>query len=703
MPGLYQALFSLVVKMNKSIFIAGILCFLSQSLFYPLQKVISQPIDKPPTIDSNTNKLVNPVSLNFKDVFNQFGDNAERLYQHYGIFALEFLKEYKIEGLALLEKHGGEMTNLYPLINYRDIFHLYSNPDNNKSNLHIFSPETIATFYTTFGDEGIKYVANNPENFFLINEDKEKGIEFINLANEKGDIVFPLIRKHGIAFAKLYDKDVLDIVIKFQEDGLLAIKEYGDKAKILFNLFIDDDIFYQVIKTYGHKQTIPIIYLFYDNKDFNSQIYNYLKTTSAYGWVSYWWYGIETSEADAQNDAAIRRENAQRAIHLIFELGNDFIDRFEILDISNVKEETVTTITNKLRNFFISDIERVSRKRIRQEEITFQDKLFAGLDILGFFPMGSGISKVTKLAAKGARFAKTTKGFRSLVHLTEDLVETYGDDAVPFVAKYGDDGIKVLKATDGKILKLSQHYGDDTVRYLTKYGPDAGNVIEKYGDEVLLLARQYGDDVVKYTMLYGDDGLRVIQKYGKDIVLLSNVYGDDVIKLSAFYGDDIIPYVSKYGSSGVKVIRKYGNNVMQLAKKHGDDVVKYVGMYGDDGIKLARKGKVGLLVMQFMPPKAFSRCIKFVKYGLAATILFTFATHPIAFLSGLTHALAWLFGTSPIVVAIVLGLIATFLLITFLKKFKIVLKPFFIFLSLLKSPRMITKPLWNSEDAEAQK
>lgn len=689
--------------MNKSILIIGILCFLSQSLFYPLQKAIPQTIEKQLNIDLSANNPVNPVSFNFKDVFNQFGDNAERLYQHHGIFALEFLKEYKIKGLALLEKHGREMANLYPLINHRDIFRLYSNPDNNKSNLHIFSPETIATFYTTFGDEGVKYVANNPENFFLINEDKEKGIEFINLANEKGDIVFPLIRKHGIVFTKLYDKDVLDIVIKFQEDGLLAIKEYGDKAKVLFNLFINDDIFYQVIKTYGHKQTIPIIYLFYDNKDFNSQIYNYLKAASAYGWVSCWWYGIETSATDAQSDAAIRRENAQRAIHLIFELGNDFIDRFEILDINNVREEAVTTITNKLRNFFISDIERVSRKKIRQEDITFQDKLFAGLDILGFVPIGSGISKVAKLAAKGARFARTTKGFLGLVHLTEDLVETYGDDAIPFVAKYGDDGIRVLKATDGKILKLSQQYGDDTVRYLTKYGPNAGNMIEKYGDEVLLLARRYGDDVIKYTMLYGDDGLRVIQKYGKDVVLLSAIYGDDVIKFAAFYGDDIIPYVSKYGSGGVRVIGRYGNDVMLLAKKHGDDVIKYAGMYGDDGIKLARKGKAGLLVMRFMPPKAFSRCIKFVKYGLVATILFTFATHPIAFLSGLIKALSWLFGANPVVVATVLGLVVTFLLIRFLKKFKIILKPFFIFLSLLRRLRMATRPLWNHRDTEAQK
>src|SRR3990167_7637384 len=99
----------------------------------------------------------------YKDVFGQFGDNAERLYQQYDIFALEFLKEYKIEGLALLEKHGRELANLHPFLDYRDIFHLYSNPDNNINNLNIFSPETLSQFYKIFGDEGVQWIAGNPE------------------------------------------------------------------------------------------------------------------------------------------------------------------------------------------------------------------------------------------------------------------------------------------------------------------------------------------------------------------------------------------------------------------------------------------------------------------------------------------------------------------------------------------------------------
>lgn len=672
-----------MIKMHKQAFFC-VLFFMGQIL--PVQDLSSQPEENTAkgSLDVRINHTDNAFNI-YKDVFDQFGENADRLYQQYGTFALEFLREYKIEGLILLEKYGKEMAGLYPLLNYYEIFQLYNNntPDS-IHNLNVFSPKTLAEFYETFGDKGIKYIADNPENLFLMREDKNRGLELIELADEKGDVIFPLVRRHGIAFARLYDKDVLNIVIRFQEDGLLAVKEYGEKAKVLFDLFTEDETFYHVIKTYGHKQTIPIIYLFYENKDFYSQVYRYMQRTDAYDWISGWWYGTSTPAANVQNDEVVKYENARRAVNLIFELGNDFLDRFEILDINNVREEAITVITNKVRNFFVSDVEKVSRKRIRQEDISLQDKLFAGLDILGFIPIGSGISKGAKLAVKGARFAKTTKGFTGLLHLTDDLVRAYGDDAVRFAAKYGDDGIRVLRSTDGKIIKLSQRYGDDAVRYVSKYGVDAGSVIEKYGEDILSLARKYGDDVIKYTSLYGDDGLRIIQKYGKDSILLSSVYGDDVIRLSILYGDNVIPYVSKYGSNGVRVIEKYGDDVIRLAKQYGDDVIKYVGVYGDDGLRLARRGKTGLFIMRFMPPKVFTKCVKFIKYGLAVSVLFAFVTHPLAFLSGLVKSLAWLFGTSPVIVAVIIGIIAIFFLMWFLRKMKRFLWPFLICFQALK-------------------
>src|SRR3990172_13444677 len=105
--------------MNKPFLVSLILFFVGQLFFTPLQNAYTQSSENTPeqtaTTTVNLNQI-NDVSTTYKDVFGQFGDNTERLYQQYGIFALEFLKEYKIEGLALLEKYGREMANLHPLL-----------------------------------------------------------------------------------------------------------------------------------------------------------------------------------------------------------------------------------------------------------------------------------------------------------------------------------------------------------------------------------------------------------------------------------------------------------------------------------------------------------------------------------------------------------------------------------------------------------
>src|SRR4030067_218146 len=95
--------------MNKPFLISLILFFAGQLFFTPLQNAYTQSSENTPeqTAAANVNvNQVNDVYTTYKDVFGQLGDNAERLYQQYGNFALEFLEEYKIEGLALLEKHG---------------------------------------------------------------------------------------------------------------------------------------------------------------------------------------------------------------------------------------------------------------------------------------------------------------------------------------------------------------------------------------------------------------------------------------------------------------------------------------------------------------------------------------------------------------------------------------------------------------------
>lgn len=68
----------------------------------------------------NTSNSYHAARTGFTEVFDQFGDNAERLYREYDIFALKFLEEFGIEGLTLLEKYGKKMTTLYPFLSRRE-------------------------------------------------------------------------------------------------------------------------------------------------------------------------------------------------------------------------------------------------------------------------------------------------------------------------------------------------------------------------------------------------------------------------------------------------------------------------------------------------------------------------------------------------------------------------------------------------------
>lgn len=185
-------------------------------------------------------------------------------------------------------------------------------------------------------------------------------------------------------------------------------------------------------------------------------------------------------------------------------------------------------------------------------------------------------------------------------------------------------------------------------------------------------------------MLYEDDGIRVIQKYGRDVVLLSSVYGDEVIKLSALYGDDVISYVSKYGSSGVRSIVTYGNDVIRLAKS--TEMMSSGMLAGMETMDLRwLKRKDGAFCYAFYAPKIFTKAAKFTRYGLSAALLIAFVTHPLAFLSGLVKALAWLSGINPVIIAIIMGLLATFLLIRLLRKFLGIFHPMIVCLRALKN------------------
>ena len=542
----------------------------------------------------------------YPQVFKTFGSHAEKISRTYGKFGLEFLKDYNLDGLFLLEKYGGRLSELANHLDKESLHTLYMTFGERLDAINgLIHPSAISDFYKKYGIEGMPYLLEDPENYFLL---QTYGSPLIQLAQEKGDVILPIVRSHGLEFVKkYYDAQFLDLLARFGEDTIPALKRYGDRAQAVFQHFSTDEKFQRVLKRYGYSQTIPILYHF------------------------------------------LKENKAQEALNSIDELGNNYLDRFEILEDGQVVRQYVATGSNAIGNFFTGGAKQYERKKTRGEPITSWDRLAVALDILGVLPVGALFSEGARVAivGKGLKVTRTSRGVKGLVKLSSEegaLLAKYGEEVIPFVAKHGDEGIQALKATTGeKVLALSQSYGDEVVKYGARYGDTAIQAIDRYGEDLLKLASQHGEGVIPLVAKYGDTGLQTVKIHGRGLVQLSELYGDDLVRYTSQYGDDFLKYTTKYGEDALKAVERYGDEAMQLARRNGDEVLPYLARYGDEGLQLARQGKAGMAVLKSFPKSALGpytqKILKFGLWGAAAVLFFTYPSLVNNFLSSIGQLL----------------------------------------------------------------
>lgn len=571
-------------------------------------------------------KSGDPLQQEYSQVFKTFENNAEKISKTYGKPGLEFLKDYTVDGLFLLEKYGGSLTSLMDFFDRETLYTLYMTFGEGFNKLNdTLHPSAISDFYERFGMEGISYLLEDPENYFLF---QTYGLDLILLAQEKGDIIFPIIRLHGLEFVKKYYNDhFLDWVARFGEDTLSALKKYDDKAQRVFQRFDTDEKFQRVLARYGYHQVIPILY-----------------------------YYLETNKAE-------------EALNNIDELGNNYLDRFEILEDGQVVRQYIATGSNAIGNFFTGGARQYERKKTRGEAINSWDRLAVALDVLGILPVGVLLSKgvkATTVVGKGLKFTKTSRGVKGLVKLSSEeaaLLAKYGDEVIPFVAKYGDEGIQALKTHAGEeVLSLVKGYGDEVIKYGARYGDEALKIIPQYGDDLIKLATQYGDEVIPLVAKHGDTGFQAVKTYGKDLVRLSELYGDDIVRYTSRYGEDFLRYVKRYGDDVIKAVERYGDEAIQLARRNGDEVFPYLTRYGDEGLKLTQQGKVSLTALKILPEGVVGQYTKkALTYGLWGAAVIFFLAHP-SLINKFLGSIGELMGFSPILLPLLFWTVVFFTL-----------------------------------------
>ncbi|GAK55753.1 hypothetical protein U27_02712 [Candidatus Vecturithrix granuli] len=547
--------------------------------------------------------VLDPVRAEYAETFLTFDKHAEELYRQYGPAALTFLQTFQIEALRIFSQYGSSVQQLQPYLSLETIFSLFQQHDAQLEQvLTVFHPRIIADVYTRFGNDGLKYLLDEPEIYFLL---QQYGERLISLANAKGPIVFTLVKKHEPEFLELYYDDALfQAMARFGVDGLLALKAYRGKASTIFEIFADDDRFASVLRTYSYQQVIPILYYFYQKPQQTNSVIAAIANFEIYRLFE----KPEEQERDALNEH-IRIDQANWALQRIYESGQTFLRQFVVTEQGDVRPLPLMALTNLVESL-ISPVNHNLGNRPASQDIQACESLKAALQVFGLLPAGIGISNQAICLAlqTGLPHVKTIEGMAGLIQLDEytDLMNRYGNGVVPFVARYGRPGIDLLEQTDGEILYFSTLYGEEVMQYILRYGSDVFTLIKTYGEQMLTAIRATHGAIMPYMSNYSKEVFIVLaQPHGASLFSLCPVFGEDLLVYAARYLADFSRCLLKYGALTMNAFRRYDQRAADLARQYGDEAIYYLGLHGDPALQLLNAGKIGLAFLEVLPEDFF--------------------------------------------------------------------------------------------------
>jgi hypothetical protein len=592
-------------------------------------------------------EVIDPVRQQYDQVFSEFEKTAEEMYSLYAVYGLEILLHHRIEGLRVLKQYGHLIEPLQPYMDSETLFSICQEHGAQLEKLLAqFQPALIAEIYSQFGMDGLRYVLDNPEVYFLL---LKYGERLVQLANAKGPIVFDLVKKHQPEFIELYYDDALfKAIARFGVDGLIAIKTYRGMATTILDLFADDARLSFVLRKYGYQQVIPLLYYFYQTKS-RSTIIEQLANFDVHKLFQ---QKTDNStrppmpETNAQIPLERKQfDRARWALTRLYEQGNTFLRQFDISENGDVTPLQIVSLTNVLEDLLIaglrdqsvkippSSLQKGERGSDEQGRATCE-QLATALDILGLLPHETLFSKQARCIYLRTALSTVTarEGIEGLIALDEheEFVTRYGKDVIPFVAEYGQEGIQLLQQTDGKILQLTSIYGRDLADLTIKYGVEVLDLVNTYGGQMIDLIRKTDGKVIPYAQKYGKIMFSVLdQPGGEDILSLCPVFGEEILQYAVQYPDDFVRYLLKYGNLAVKALREHGNPIVVMARRYGDEVIFYTGLYGDEAIRLANQGRPGIILLKVISEDREGKYNKqLLQSSLPRAYLYLLTRHP---------------------------------------------------------------------------
>lgn len=225
------------------------------------------------------------------------------------------------------------------------------------------------------------------------------------------------LKEEGIYQPEFINNLTTDQILAFKQfglEGVLAVKEFSEETKIIFEKIGGMPEFQEIFRLFGYHQIIPVLWWHWNNihqefvnKIIDSEIIN--KTIN--------YFEVKSTFDEYLKPTPIVR--VATATLNIKEMGNEYLARFDFKG-KKALPHNIKTLISMGSNFLASGLKKYESKLIKGESISFGDQCEAGLDValiftpvfLKWFSRAGKVGKEVKVAEEVMKVEKTSRAYR---------------------------------------------------------------------------------------------------------------------------------------------------------------------------------------------------------------------------------------------------------------------------------------------------
>ena len=196
-----------------------------------------------------------------------------------------------------------------------------------------------------------------------------------------------------------FDDVQLEIIDRFDLNGLIALERFPEATLRVYKEIKDFQIFYDVVNEYGPHHIIPVLDYYYDEGNLAMELEDKASLFIA-----------SLFNKPLENDSlTVRQKRLLAILNEIQYQKHIFLSRF-IYTGKSVKRNYVSTTTSTIVTFFTGGLSNFNAAIVTRgiAEVTTEELVDAGIDILVLIPFAAMFSRSSKTASAALKGGRVT-------------------------------------------------------------------------------------------------------------------------------------------------------------------------------------------------------------------------------------------------------------------------------------------------------